>query len=98
MWQTAPAEDYRIRPNETVFSDFDWLRRLPAGFEIDAVGDKLRTKPGQGRECADAHTCGAVDQMPATDSGVGFKNKLGLSVRLVCEMAAASTGKARDPV
>ena len=98
MGQTTPAEDHRIRPNETVFSDFDWLRRLPAGFEIDAVGDELRTKSGQGRERANAHTCGAVDQMPATDSSMGFKNKLGLSIRLMRKMAAAPAGKARDPV
>ena len=98
MRQTAPTEDHRIRPNETVFSDFDWLRRLPARFEIDAVSDELRTKSGQGRECTDAHARGAVDQMPATDSGVRFKNKLGLSVRLMCEMPAAPAGETGDPV
>ena len=98
MRQTAPAKDHGIRPNKTVFSDFDWLRRLPAGFEIDAVGNELRTKSGQGREGADAYTRSAVDQMPATDSGVRFENELRLSVRLMGEMTAAPTRKTGDPV
>ena len=98
MRQTAPAQDHRIRPNKTVFSDFDRFRRLPAGFEIDAVGNELRTKSGEGRECANAHTRSAVDQMPAADSGVRFKNELRLSAQLMGEMATAPTWKTGDPV
>lgn len=98
MRQTASAQNHRIRPNKTIFSDVDWLRRLPAGFEINAVGHELRTKSGQGREGPDAHPRGAIDQMPATDSGVRFQNELRFTVQLMGEMATAPTRKTGEPV
>src|SRR2546423_10851886 len=65
MRENASAQDHRISPGETVFADLDWLRRLPAGVEIDAVSEQLRTEPADGGERADPHPRGAIDQVPA---------------------------------
>jgi hypothetical protein len=71
---------------------------VPTSFEIDAVRDELRSKSADGGERADAHTRGAVDQMPAANPGMGSDDKLGTPVRLMCEMLARARGETSDPI
>ena len=60
--------------------------------------DELRSKPADGGERPNAHTRGAVDQMPAADPGMGLDDQLGMAVRLMGEMPARARREARDPV
>ena len=74
------------------------LDLLPAGFEIDAMSDELRSKSGDVGKRPDAHLRGAIDQMPAADRGVGPDDQLGLPVRLMGKMPARARGETSDPV
>src|SRR5664279_3105803 len=98
MRKTASAQQHTIRPDKAVLANFNGLRRLPAGFEIDAMRNKLRSKSGDVGKRPDAYTRGAIDQMPAADRGVGPDNQLGLPVRLMGEMPARARGEASDPI
>jgi hypothetical protein len=71
---------------------------LPVGFQIYAVGDELRSKSANCCERANPHSRGAVDQMPAANSGMGLNDKLRTSIHLVREMPARARGEAGDPV
>ena len=98
MRQTAPTQHHTIRPDKAVFANLDGLRRLPAGLEIDAVRDELRSKPAHRGKRANAHARGAVDQMPAADPGMGLHDKLRVPVCLMREMPARARGKSGDPI
>ena len=98
MWQRAPAEQDGVRPGKTILADLDRFRRLPAGGEIDGVGEELRTETADGGERADADARSAINQMPAADAGMRFHDQLGPPLRLMGEMPARSAGKSRDPV
>jgi hypothetical protein len=74
MRQNASTQNHGIGPGEAVFADLDRLGSLAAGFKVDGMGQKLRAEPSDRGECADAHTRGAIDQMPAADAGVTFDN------------------------
>jgi hypothetical protein len=75
-----------------------WLGGLPASCEIDAVRDELRPKAADRGERADAHTRGAVDQVPAANPRMGFHDQLGPPVRLMCEVPARARGETCDPI
>src|SRR5205085_141093 len=98
MRENAPAEDDRIRSRETVFANLDGFRCLPAGVEIDAVGEQLRTEPADGGESADSHPRGAIDQMPAADAGMPLDDQFGLPLGLMREVPAWPARKTGDPV
>src|SRR3954454_5425760 len=97
--KSAATEDDRICPGETVFADLDRLRGLAPGVEINAVSEQLGTEPTDGGERADPDPGGAINKMPAADSGVLLNNHFRPAFRLVSEMpAAAPARKTCDPV
>lgn len=96
--QTAPAKHYAVCPGETVFADVDRFGGLPAGFEIDAMRDDLRSKSTDGGKRADAHTRGAIDEMPAAYPRMCLDDQLRAPVRLMREMPARPRGKAGNPI
>ena len=99
MRQRTPAEQDRVRPGKTIFTDVDRFGGLAAGREIDAVAEQLGTEPTNGGEGADAHPGRTINQMPAADAGVPFQNQLRAPVRLMSEMPALrAAGKTGDPV
>jgi len=74
MRQHTPAEEDGIRAGKTVFANFDRLGSLPAGGEIDAVGEQLRTKTADCRERANPYARRAIDKVPAANAGMPFDN------------------------
>src|SRR5687767_1633312 len=98
MRQSASAQDDRIGSGETVFADLDRLGGLPACFEIDAVGQQLRTKSADRGERADAHPRGAIDQMPAAYASVSFDDQLRAPIGLMREVPARPAGEPSDPI
>jgi len=98
MRQNASTQEHAIRPDKAVLSNFDGLSRLPAGFEIDAMCDELRSKSTDGGERSDPYSRGAINQMPAADPGMSFDDQLRMPVRLMGEMPARARGKTSNPI
>ena len=96
--ENAASEHDRVSAGEAVITDLDRLGRLSAGTEIDAVGEQLRAKAGDGGEGANADPRRAIDQMPAADACMPFQNKLRAPVGLMSEMTARAAGKTGDPI
>jgi len=71
---------------------------LPAGVEIDAVGQELRTKPADRRERANPHARSAIKQVPLLMPACRSTIQLRPAVGLVREMATRSAGKTGDPI
>ena len=90
MRENASAEEDRVRAGKGILADVDRLGSLPAGGKIDAVSEQLGAKPADGGEGANAHPCGAIDEMPAADPGVPFDDQLRFAIGLMSEMAARS--------
>jgi len=96
------GERYRendgIRSGETVFADLDRLCRLPAGVEIDAVGQELRTKPADRRERANPHARSAIKQVPAANAGMPFDDQLRRRSVWCAKWRLDPLGKPVDPI
>src|SRR4051794_7868655 len=76
MRQAAAAEDDRCSAEKAIFSDVDRLRRLPAPFQVDAVGDELRTKSRDRAKSTDPHARRAINEVPAADAGLALHDQL----------------------
>ena len=98
MRQARTAQENDLRSEKAVLADLDWLGRLPARGQVNAVSDELGTETGKRAESANPHLRRAIDKMAAADPRMLFKDQLRPPLRLMGKMPGMAGRKTGNPI